>query len=159
MAETRASNFWVFFTFVVALGLRLVPWPHEMALASPDWVALNLMFWVLYSEGRVGVISAWLIGILTDAVTGHLLGQYGLAYAVMAYLLMRWSKPISFHPLPQQTLVLAGVLLVGHLLVLWTERIVPDGREMAWTWISPLSGAILWLTLTLLIRGKRTDPA
>ena len=62
------GTLWVLLTFAVALVLRIVPLKPTWALLNPDWVALTLIFWTLANPQRVGVLRAWLIGLIADEI-------------------------------------------------------------------------------------------
>ena len=79
--------FRIILTLVMAMGLRIAPWPGEMAALNPDWVLLVLIYWSLAIPERVGIFHAWTFGLLTDVLTGRMLGQYALAYSLVIYIL------------------------------------------------------------------------
>ena len=80
-----ASTLKVVSSFMVAMILRIIPLPKDLALLNPDWVAIVLLYWILAVPERCGVLRAWTIGLVVDALTGRLLGQHALAYGVMVY--------------------------------------------------------------------------
>ena len=72
--------FRILLTLVLAMCLRIAPLSGDLALLSPDWVLLVLIYWALYLPERVGIVHAWIFGLLTDVLLGRMLGQYALAY-------------------------------------------------------------------------------
>ena len=138
------GTLWVLLTFAVALVLRIVPLKPTWALLNPDWVALTLIFWTLANPQRVGVLRAWLFGLIADALTGRLLGQHALAYALMVYLSTQGKASLSVIRRPVQALWILGILLMGQLIILWTEQQpLPAGMEWAY-WYPTLTGALVW---------------
>ena len=65
-------------SFALALFVNFLPW-RDPALA-PDFVAVVLCFWCVRQPRLVGLGVGWLLGLLTDAGNGVLLGQHALAY-------------------------------------------------------------------------------
>ncbi len=51
-------------SFVVAFMLTAVPLPDWAVSWRPDWVALVLAYWCLALPRRIGVLTAWFIGLL-----------------------------------------------------------------------------------------------
>ena len=49
----------------------------------PDFIALTLIYWVVYHPRRVGFLPAWFLGLTMDVADGSLFGQHALAYAVL----------------------------------------------------------------------------
>ena len=134
----------VFLSFAVAMILRIVPLKPSWSIFNPDWVALMLLFWTLSLPPRVGVLRAWMIGLIADALTGRLMGQHALAYGVMVYLSLRGKASITVLRKPVQALWVLGLLMIGQLIILWTEhQALPAGMELAY-WYPSLTGSLIW---------------
>ena len=65
--EHPASKSWIFFTFLLAFVLCIV---FGEIFWAPDFVALTLIFWTLREPDRVGFLTAFICGILMDALFG-----------------------------------------------------------------------------------------
>jgi rod shape-determining protein MreD len=142
-------------SLVVAMALRILPLPHEWLILNPDWIALFLIYWLLAIPERVGVGTAWLTGLFTDVLTGRMLGQHAVAYSVIAYLSLRWYRRLRLYTLPQQCLWVLMFLLIGQVLVLWTQH-VKDTDTLTWAyWMPPLSGALAWPLVRTILRWMR----
>lgn len=143
-------------SLAVAMALRILPLPAPWFVLNPDWIALFLIYWTLALPERVGVGTAWLTGLFADALTGRLLGQHALAYAVIAYFILRWYRRLRLYPVVQQAVWVLGFLLVSQLLVFWTQR-ARESDAGAWVyWLPAFSGALAWpLVLAVLRRIRR----
>lgn len=134
----------IIISLVVAMALRVFPWPLGSDVYSPDWILLVIIFWCLTVPERFGVASAWLVGLVTDVLTGQLLGQHALAYSVIAYLAVKLHLRLRLFPLPQQTLSVVLLLALAQLLTLWSEQI-QGTPYITWTyWIPSFTGALFW---------------
>lgn len=148
------GNLRVILSFAVAMILRIIPLRGDWVSFNPDWVGLVLLFWVLAVPPRVGVLRAWGIGLIVDALTGCLLGQHALAYGVMAYLGFRVKASLTVLRKPIQAGWILGLLLVGQLLILWTQhREIPKGMELAY-WYPSLIGGMFWPLLGFILDTK-----
>lgn len=146
-----ASNLKVVASFMVAMILRIVPLPKDLALLNPDWVAIVLLYWILSVPERCGVIRAWTIGLVVDALTGRLLGQHALAYGVMAYIGLQGKASLGVLRRPAQALWILVILLVGQLVILWTTpQQLPEGMAAAY-WSSSLIGALMWPAVSFIL--------
>ena len=149
-----ASTLKVVSSFMLAMILRILPLPSDIALLNPDWVALILLFWILQVPERCGVLRAWAIGLIVDALTGRLLGQHALAYGVMAYLGLQGKASLTVLRHPAQALWILILLLIGQLLVLWTtQQQMPDALGVAY-WYPSMTGAILWPAVSFILSRR-----
>ena len=91
--EHPASKSWIFFTFLLAFVLCIV---FGEIFWAPDFVALTLIFWTLREPDRVGFLTAFICGILMDALFGTVLGQQSLAYVTLCYLTFALSPKSAY---------------------------------------------------------------
>ena len=81
-----ANPLWVGATILVSILLDFVL--HRAAWV-PDFVAVTLFFWTLRQPNWVGMLIAFLCGILIDVQQGSLLGQHALAYVILSEMAVR----------------------------------------------------------------------
>jgi rod shape-determining protein MreD len=89
-------------SLLVALLLNLLPtsyWP-----GVPDWVALVLCFWSVREFRKVGMGTAFVLGLIMDVADAGLMGQHALAYVLLAYAAAGLSRRVLWFPLLQQAL-------------------------------------------------------
>ncbi len=139
----------------VAMILRIVPWPHAWFYFNPDWVLLFLIYWTMAVPERVGVGYAWCAGLFVDVLTARLLGQHALAYAVVAYLSLRWHRQLRLYPVYQQTFSVFLMLLLAQLLVFWTQNTKAASAIGLGYWLPSFSGALVWPAILLALRYVR----
>ena len=143
-------------SFALALFFNFLPW-RDPALA-PDFVALVLAFWCVRQPRLVGLGIGWLLGLLSDAGSGVLLGQHALAYSMLAFGAITLSRRIQWFPMSQQSLHVA-LLLVAAELVAIAVRLAAGADFPGWRlFVGPLLGAALWpaLNYVLLIPQRRS---
>lgn len=147
-------------TFGVAMAFRILPLPPVLAGANPDWVLLVLIFWLLAYPEQIGLAPAWLVGLLTDVLTGRSLGQHALAYCLVAYCCIRFHNRLRFYSLIQQTFCIGLFLLLSELIVAWTIE-YPSHPMTAQSYGPPvLAGVIAWpLLLRLMHRWRFSSVA
>ena len=156
MNPPRHRGYWVILlTLVAALGLAIFPLPSWARPYRPDWVLLVLLYWCMALPTRVGVGTAWTLGLLLDVLKGTLLGQHGLGLAVVAFLMLKLHQRIRVYPLWQQALSIGMLLTLNQLFMLWVNGIL--GRPgIDWSyWIPSLIGMILWPWIFILLRDLR----
>ena len=136
-------------SLVLALFLNFLPW-RDMRLV-PDFVALVIAFWCIRQPRLVGIGIAWMVGLLTDAGNGVLLGQHGLAYSVLAFLSVWLSRRILWFGPMLQSLHIALILLVAEMAVLVVRLAAGDAFPGWPLFVRPLFGALLWPVVTWLL--------
>ncbi|MEQ1622134.1 MAG: rod shape-determining protein MreD [Methylococcales bacterium] len=145
----------IIFTLVLAMCLRIVPLPNELAAINPDWVLLALIYWTLAIPERVGIFHAWAFGLLVDVLTGRLLGQYALAYSLVIYLCLSLHRRLRQFPLPQQGLFIFFCLLLSQLLLFVIKNLQQPGEFPASFWLPVFTGTFCWPLVYTVLRFIR----
>jgi rod shape-determining protein MreD len=136
-------------SFAIALLLNFLPW-KDLRLV-PDFVALVLTFWCVRQPRLVGLGVAWMVGLLVDAGNGVLLGQHALAYSLLAFLSIWFSRRILWFGAMLQAAHVALMLAVAQTLVLLVRLAAGDPFPGWAIYGSPLAGALLWPMVSWLL--------
>jgi rod shape-determining protein MreD len=150
----RASNIWVVWvTLGLALLLSVSSMPRFMEVGRPLWLALFLTFWVLALPHRVGMTTAWGLGILADVLNGSLLGQNALMLTLITFLVLTLHQRLRMFPMWQQCTVLLVVFGLAQLVQLWLNAL-SGSRPPTLMFILPaLVSALLWPWICVILRG------
>ena len=147
LRPARAST--IAFSFAIALLLNFLPW-KDLRLV-PDFVALVLTFWCVRQPRLVGLGVAWSVGLLVDAGNGVLLGQHALAYSLLAFVAIWFSRRLLWFGPMLQAAHVALMLALAQSLVL-VVRIAAGDPFPGWAiYVSPLAGALLWPMVSWLL--------
>jgi rod shape-determining protein MreD len=147
LRPARAST--VAASLAIALLLNFLPW-KDMRLV-PDFVALVLTFWCVRQPRLVGLGVAWTVGLLVDAGNGVLLGQHALAYSLLAFLSIWFSRRLLWFGAMLQAAHVALMLAVAQTLVLLVRLAAGDPFPGWAIYVSPLAGALLWPMVSWLL--------
>jgi rod shape-determining protein MreD len=147
--------FRILLTLLLSMCLRIAPWPPEMAALNPDWVLLVLIYWSLAVPERVGIFQAWTFGLLTDVLTGRLLGQYALAYSLVIYICLKLHKRLRQFPLLQQGLFIFFCLLLSQLLLFFIKNLQHPAQLHASFWLPVFTGTLCWPLVYNVLRFVR----
>jgi rod shape-determining protein MreD len=141
-------------SFVGALLLDFLPWPDLRVV--PDFVALVLVFWCVRQPRLVGLGVAWVLGLLSDAGNGVLLGEHALAYSLAAFVAIWLSRRILWFGPGLQSLHVAVILIMAELAELVVRLAAGDAFPGWQLFVGPLIGAALWpLASWLLLLPQR----
>jgi len=148
-------------TLISALVLDLCALPGMLQQIRPDFIALTLIYWVVYHPRRVGFLPAWSLGLLMDVADGSLFGQHALAYAVLMYLAILLHRRIVMFGMRQQIAHVLAILISSQLIMLGVRLMAGADFPGALYFVPSLLGAALWPLLFNVIRvplRPRSDP-
>ena len=149
----------IWITIVVGMVLAVVPMPQfapvELGFLRPDWVAMVLVYWIIALPHRVGILTAWLAGIVVDVLLGSLIGQHALSYVLIAYVAASLYQRLRMFSVWQQASILFALLGVNELVGFWIESIAGLADWRFWYLLPALSGAFLWPWVFLMLRSLR----
>ncbi len=142
-------------TIAFAMMLRVSWFIPDLAAFNPDWIVLVLIYWCIALPERFGVFTAFSVGLLTDVLTGHLLGQYALIYALISYLSIKEYRRLRQFPWPQQCLFVLFCLFCGQSILFGMESMQAANRLPASFWYPVLTGALAWPLVFVVVRAIR----
>ena len=117
----------------------------------PDVLAVVLVFWTIHQPLRVGVATAFVLGLALDVHESALLGQNALAYVCMSYFATAIHRRVLWFPLREQTLQVLPVF-VAAALVEWLTRLIASEAWPHWSQLlAPLLQTALWPLLGALL--------
>jgi len=145
MVGLRPNNGWVIWlSFALALLLSVAPMLSFMEIGRPLWLAMFLTYWTLVLPHRVGMTTAWLLGLAEDVLYGSLLGQNALILTLITFLVLTLHQRLRMFPLWQQSLVLLVVFGLAQLVQLWLNALTGN-RPPTLAFVLPaLVSALLW---------------
>ncbi len=153
---SRARRPWLFpLTLLVAILLGLLPLPEAIAPYRPFWLALVLAYWVLEDHERVGLVTAFVLGLFADLAFGSLLGEQALRLSVMTFILQRFRPQLRFFPPAQQALAIGGLLLNDLVIATATHLVLGEPLRGLAYWWTPVIGAAIWPPLFVLLDALR----
>ena len=145
----------IIFTIVVALLLSVMPMPEPFNLGRPMWLALVLAYWVMALPHRVGLLTAWIAGLVTDVLFGQLFGQHALVMTLVVWQLLLLHQRIRRFPLWQQSLVMLPVFGIAQMVLLWLNSLSGNRPPIILFLLPALVSAILWPWVHTLLQGLK----
>ena len=145
MVGPRSRNLWVIWvSFALALLLSVAPMPAFMETGRPLWLALFLTAWTLALPHRVGMTTAWVLGLAADVLYGTLLGQNALILTFITFLVLSLHQRLRMFPMWQQSLVLLVVFGLAQLVQLWLNALTGNRPPTLLFILPALASALLW---------------
>ncbi len=82
-------------SFIIASILSIYPLSTSIAFFRPMWLIIALIFWLIFQPARVGVWTAFLIGLIADLLTDSVIGQQALCAVLVAFFIKFISSYIK----------------------------------------------------------------
>src|SRR5579871_5053148 len=150
------SFFIITLSFLFALLLQMIPLPEWAIWLRPEWILLVLIYWTLYFPEKVGLNIAFLLGLLIDLISGTLFGEHALAFVVIAYFVIRFSRRMELALIWQQAFTVFCFMMFfqTYKFMIWRWL---GGQGGDWLyWLSCLMSALFWpLVHTLLNKAQK----
>lgn len=141
----------VYFSIFVAMVLTVVPLPDDYAMWRPAWVPLMIIYWVSSTPHKVGVFTAWCVGLLLDDLEGGVLGQNALALSFVAYFTYVLHMRMRVFPLWQQAISVMVLVGVYQLINMVVERAVSLAPWAMSYWLPSASAGVVWPFVVMLL--------
>ena len=154
MAGIRSRNGWIIWlTFAIGVLLSVSPMPQFMEVFRPLWLAWLLAFWALYMPHKVGMVTAWCLGLIEVVVYGTLLGQNALILTLITFLVLSLQQRLRMFPMWQQSLVLLVIFGLAQLAQLWLSALTGNRQPTLALVLPALVSALLWSWVSYGLRG------
>ena len=157
MIRQLAQGGWVIaLSFAVAFLLMVVPLPFVLTWLRPDWVSLVLIYWAMALPHRVGIVVAFSVGLLQDALQGSTLGQNALTLSMVACLCLLLYQRLRLFSQWQQAAFVFIMVGLDQIVGQWLQSLAGWGTQSGPIFLMPVvTSALLWPGVLVLLRYLR----
>ena len=153
--EQGRSTWAIYLSLTCGLLVMLLPLPVEWRFIRPDFVALFLFYWVLALPNRVGVTTAFLLGVGQDLIEGSPIGLSSLGLMVATIVLIANYQRIRQFDAIQQSLMILVLMMLSSGIEHWLR----DGINIpvaSWAGLVNLAvSTVCWLPIRQVLRYFR----
>jgi rod shape-determining protein MreD len=143
-------------SLLIAFVLNLLPWGR--LFAAPDFVALVLVFWNIHQPRRVGMGTAFAMGLLMDVHSASRLGENALAYTILSYGAIMLHRRVVAFPVFLQVLQVLPLFLVAQIVVL-VVRVAIGSPFPGWPFfLESATTSLLWPLATWILLAPQRRP-
>lgn len=147
----------IFLSLFVALLFNMLPLGRVTWM--PDLLMVLLAFWGIHQPLRVGMGTAFLLGLCMDVQESALLGQHAMAYTILLFFTQLVHRRLMWFRSVAQAFQMLGLFMGVHALQLLLRVLsggVFPGPEMLG---APLLETLLWpLVSWVLLAPQRRPP-
>ncbi|MDR1529270.1 MAG: rod shape-determining protein MreD [Burkholderiales bacterium] len=149
----------IIFSLLIALLLNLLPLPHSLQIWCPDFVALVLLYWCIWSPRHIGIVAGFMLGLLMDVADATVFGQHALLYTLLAFGADFFRRRLLSFPLWQQTISMA-LLLEFCAVLMFVVRMMSGGAPPSSSYfIVPTYSALLWIPMQYFLQLPQRRPS
>jgi rod shape-determining protein MreD len=135
----------IIITLCLAVLIQMLPVSSHIQTFLPNFIALVLIFWMIYAPGVIGSFQIFLFGLTCDVIFGTVLGAHSLSLLITAYCVYRMLRPLRTWPIWQQFILIFAILLINHVTTLAIN--VLQGYEVQGVYVfilTPFMGLVFW---------------
>lgn len=110
----------------------------------PSFTLLVIFYWTITLQNKTHLFSAFLLGLLSDALFNTPLGAHALIFSLLVFILLRIRLQFKNYPLWQQTFFLTGYFYLFQILGLILLQPSLSGDSLIMYWSIPLITLLLW---------------
>lgn len=144
----------------LTLILAVVPMPDAIAPLRPDWVAVVLLYWSLTAPRRFSLLTAFLMGLALDTLSGALLGQNAFALLLIVYLAEKFHLRLRVFPVSQLSITVFLLLGLYEFVLFWIDGMAGRSVPLTERWLPPITGTLVWIVMSLVLgRSERAARA
>ncbi len=147
---------WIIITsFIVALLLAVYPLQVDWRWWRPEFIALLVIYWSMYTPHNFGIAAAWGVGLVQDLVEICPLGQNSLGLIVVAYICHLSYQRIRNYALWQQAMWVFVLVGIYQLFGNWVGGLVDEGVESPIFLLSAIVSGFMWPLIVVLLQRIR----
>lgn len=152
---TRRGTRTMIVSFIVAFVLSIVVLPAWLESFRPLWVLLVVIYWALYLDNSVGVISAWFLGLLLDLLNSSLLGEHAIGMALVAFLVLQMQRQLQMFPMWQQmaAVFIFSILYLGFIFC--AQVLISQAPHYGMFWIPAVVTALIWPWVAAMLHTRQ----
>jgi len=144
MSRNIKNLLFIWSVILLSMVLTIIPLPDAINSFRLPWLMMAVIYFSIFNVSLIGVISAWLSGLILDLLTGGLMGENAMILAVLSYLSYRFRFQIRVYPIWQIMAVVLILLSFGELLSIWIQGVSGNMHFAITAWINIAIAVILW---------------
>lgn len=150
--EFSHARWLVITSYLLGLVIDTMMIMQQGSILAPPFSLLILMYWTAQFVKNTHFISAFILGLLMDAMLQTTLGAHSLIFIVLTFVMLRYRLLFRSHSVIQQALVIGFYLLLYQLLTWVILSPSIDENQTLHFWLMPAIAMIIWPFIALILR-------
>ena len=144
MTQSKVSWLAVFLSFSAASVLELLVMPQVLLAYRPEWIVLTLIYWLLRHPEKIGLLTAFIAGILMDVLSSTYMGVNIISCCIISYLVLTMHQRLKMFPVLQQSLVIFFITGISLMIVLTIRSALGTADNNMSYLNAAFSSALVW---------------
>ena len=145
---------WLVITsYLFAIILNIIAIQDPLLTFLPPFGLLLVLFWSVQLLRNSHLITAFILGVLYDALYQTLLGGHALLFVIITFIMLRIRLRFRTYRHWQQGLVVGFYFYIYQILHYFFFSPVLEGQVLFLYWIMPIIAGIIWPGLVVTLRG------
>lgn len=125
----------------------------------PDMLAVVLVFWTVHQPLRVGIVAAFVFGLMMDVHQGALLGQHAMSYTLLSFFAITVHRRLLWFTVPSQAAQVFPLFAAAHATELILRMVAGGSFPGFLMFLAPVLEALLWPVASIaLLAPQRRAP-
>ena len=148
----------VFVGASLVVGLAINMLPLGRIVWAPDLLMVLLVFWGVHQPLRIGMGTAFVLGLCMDVSQSALLGQHALSYTVLSFGAIAIHRRLLWFSVPSQALQVLPLFALAHAIELLLRMAGGGIFPGLWSFLAPLIEALLWPLASWVVLAPQRRP-
>ncbi len=145
----------IYCSFILALMLSAMPLPNGLEWGWPEWVPMVLIYWCMALPHRVGLGTAWVLGLLVDLLQSSYLGLNALSLVLIAWITCLLYRRLRMYRMLQQALAVLLLIALNQFISRWGQALSGNTASNLMYLLPTLVSALVWPWLFVVLRSLR----
>lgn len=136
----------ILFSFLLALVVDSMTLLNPSLAFLPPFTLLMVLYWSSHVIDRTYFVSAFILGVLADALYQTTLGAHALLYIIILFMMLRIRLQFKTYPAWQQAFIVGIYLLIYQVLnTIFFSPVLDDNFVEYWS--MPAAAILIWPVL------------
>lgn len=150
--EFSQARWLVFSTYLLAVIIDTMMIMQQGSLLAPPFSLLLLLYWSAQFIKNTHFISAFILGLLMDAMLQTTLGAHSMTFIILTFAMLRYRLLFRSHSIIQQAFVIGFYLLLYQTLIFVLFSPSLETGQYTQFWSMPAIGMLIWPVIALGLR-------
>lgn len=142
-------------SFIFALWFDVLPFPFWLNWLRPELALLILIYWAMAIPERCGILTAAVLGMIMDSLTGTFIGQHIISYSITISFIALTYRRIRVFDVWQQAGFIFLLVGIEQLIEHWLRLAMGYSTYGLWFLLPVLVSAALWPWIMIAMRSFR----
>lgn len=155
--QGEKSGPWVIMvvSFLVALVVAVYPLSGDFGYLRPELVCMLVIYWIMHSPQHLGLLFAWVVGLIQDVVETGVWGAHAMALTLLAYICLMSYQRIRNYSVWHQSLWVFVLVGTHQVVVNWVQGMAGYRTPVHLLLLPTAMSALLWPVMIFLFLRLR----